>query len=215
MYYAGLRPEEAVAVALPDCRLPTTGWGRLIVHRTLPQAGKRWTDTGQYHDERGLKNRPPGETRVVPLPPHLVALWRESVTTFGTADDGRLFFTEQGRIISYTTYHRVWHETRALACLPPSPTRRSRSARTTCGTRRCPPGRRFSTKITMSARSFACSSTLPQALGFARAGETPPVGEQAMAILKGWRLLRRIRCSTTRITGLVRAVLALHLAASA
>ncbi|WP_405722004.1 site-specific integrase [Streptomyces sp. NBC_01537] len=119
MYYAGLRPEEAVAVALPDCRLPRTGWGRLILHRTLPQAGRRWTDTGRYHDERGLKNRPPGETRVVPLPPHLVALWREHVATFGTADDGRMFFTEQGRIISYTTYHRVWHETRDLA-LPPA-----------------------------------------------------------------------------------------------
>ncbi|MET9871735.1 site-specific integrase, partial [Streptomyces sp. NPDC006386] len=109
MYYAGLRPEDGVAVALPDCRLPGTGRGRLILHRTLPQAGKRWTDTGRYHDERGLKNRPPGETRVMPLPPHLVALWRESVATFGTADDGRLFLTEQGRIISYNTYHRVWH----------------------------------------------------------------------------------------------------------
>lgn len=48
----------------------------MIVHRTLPQAGKRWTDTGRLHDERGLKNRPPGDTRVVPLPPQLVALWR-------------------------------------------------------------------------------------------------------------------------------------------
>lgn len=118
MYYAGLRPEEAIAVALPDCRLPRTGWGRLIVHRTLPQAGKRWTDTGQFHDERGLKNRPPGETRVVPLPPHLVALWRESVTTFGTADDGRLFFSERGGILSYTAYHYVWREARALALSP-------------------------------------------------------------------------------------------------
>ncbi|MCP3756972.1 site-specific integrase [Streptomyces sp. TBY4] len=118
MYYAGLRPEEAIAVALPDCRLPRTGWGRLIVHRTLPQAGKRWTDTGLYHDERGLKNRPPGETRVVPLPPHLVALWRESVTTFGTADDGRLFFSERGGILSYTAYHYVWREARALALSP-------------------------------------------------------------------------------------------------
>jgi integrase len=116
--YAGLRPEEAVAAALPDCRLPRTGWGRLILHRTRPQAGKRWTDTGRYHDERGLKYRPPGETRVVPLPPQLVALWRDHVATFGTADDGRLFFTEQGRIITYTTYHRVWHETRALALSP-------------------------------------------------------------------------------------------------
>ena len=119
MYYAGLRPEEAVAVALPDCRLPCTGWGRLILHRTLPQAGKRCTDTGKFHDERGLKNRPPGETRVVPLPPHRVTMWRDHVATFGTADDGRLFFTGQGRIITYTTYHRVWHETRELA-LPPA-----------------------------------------------------------------------------------------------
>nr|WP_155073931.1 transposase family protein [Streptomyces taklimakanensis] len=38
--------------------------------------------------------------------------------------------------------------------------------------------------------------------------------EQAMATLKSWRLLRRLRCSTTRITGLVQAVLTLHLASS-
>ena len=38
--------------------------------------------------------------------------------------------------------------------------------------------------------------------------------EQAIATLKNWRLLRKIRCSTTRITALVQAVLALHLASS-
>lgn len=36
------------------------------------------------------------------------------------------------------------------------------------------------------------------------------VGEQAMAILKGWRLLRKLRCSTNRITDIVKAVLVLH-----
>lgn len=36
------------------------------------------------------------------------------------------------------------------------------------------------------------------------------VGEQAMAVLTGWRLLRKIRCSTNRITDLVKAVLVLH-----
>ncbi|MER5556269.1 transposase family protein [Streptomyces sp. NPDC002793] len=41
------------------------------------------------------------------------------------------------------------------------------------------------------------------------------VGERAMATLKTWRLLRKIRCSTNRITDLVRAVLTLHLATSA
>jgi hypothetical protein len=35
-------------------------------------------------------------------------------------------------------------------------------------------------------------------------------GEQAMATLKGWRLLRKLRCSTNRITNIVKAVLALH-----
>ncbi|MEU7318828.1 transposase family protein [Streptomyces sp. NPDC007083] len=38
--------------------------------------------------------------------------------------------------------------------------------------------------------------------------------EQAMATLKTWRLLRKLRCSTTRITALVQAVLTLHQASS-
>ncbi|MFH9735377.1 transposase family protein [Streptomyces sp. NPDC017260] len=38
--------------------------------------------------------------------------------------------------------------------------------------------------------------------------------EQAVATLKSWRLLRKLRCSTTRITSLVQAVLPLHLASS-
>ncbi|MFG1808547.1 IS5 family transposase [Streptomyces sp. NPDC049040] len=38
--------------------------------------------------------------------------------------------------------------------------------------------------------------------------------EQAMATLKNWRLLRKLRCSTNRITALVQAVLTLHLASS-
>ncbi|WP_179892294.1 transposase family protein [Streptomyces sp. rh34] len=37
-------------------------------------------------------------------------------------------------------------------------------------------------------------------------------GERAMAILKPWRLLRKLRCGTTRITAVVRAVVALALA---
>ncbi|MEU0038432.1 transposase family protein [Streptomyces sp. NPDC006333] len=36
------------------------------------------------------------------------------------------------------------------------------------------------------------------------------VGEQAMAVLKGWRLLRKLRCSTNRITDVVKAVLVLY-----
>ncbi|GAA2917393.1 hypothetical protein GCM10010478_16480 [Streptomyces erythrogriseus] len=38
--------------------------------------------------------------------------------------------------------------------------------------------------------------------------------EQTVATLKSWRLLRKLRCSTTRITSLVRAVFTLHLTSS-
>lgn len=36
--------------------------------------------------------------------------------------------------------------------------------------------------------------------------------EQAIATLKTWRLLRKLRCSTTRITTIVQAILTLHIA---
>ena len=40
------------------------------------------------------------------------------------------------------------------------------------------------------------------------------LGEQAMATLKSWRLVRKLRSSTTRITDLVKAVLTLEPTAS-
>ncbi|MFD7320019.1 hypothetical protein ACFV9D_02850 [Streptomyces sp. NPDC059875] len=43
MHYAGLRPAEAVALALPDCKLQADGWGNVIFLATRPQAGKKWT----------------------------------------------------------------------------------------------------------------------------------------------------------------------------
>ncbi|MFJ5303422.1 transposase family protein [Streptomyces sp. NPDC088350] len=36
------------------------------------------------------------------------------------------------------------------------------------------------------------------------------LGERAIATLKGWRLLRKLRCSTNRITNVAKAVLVLH-----
>ncbi|SCD70271.1 hypothetical protein GA0115240_120418 [Streptomyces sp. DvalAA-14] len=118
MYYAGLRPEEAVAVKYQDCVLPAHGWGRFVLHETRPQAGKRYTDSGRNHDERGLKSRRRGAVRVVPLPPQLVTIWRQSVDTFGTAADGRMFFTERGRVLGSSGYCTTLRDARILA-LPP------------------------------------------------------------------------------------------------
>ena len=118
MYYAALRPAEAVALRRQDCHLPATGWGRIVVSRTLPETGSRWTDSGSTHEQRGLKLRPTAEVRTVPIPPVLVEILREHIAEFGTAEDGRLFQTERGGIVGSTAYGDVWAETRTLAFTP-------------------------------------------------------------------------------------------------
>ncbi|WP_030201949.1 tyrosine-type recombinase/integrase [Streptomyces sp. NRRL S-87] len=118
MYFGGLRPAEAVGLAESDLVLPAEGWGSALLHRTRPSVGKRWTDSGESHDDRGLKNRPAEQVRRVPIPPQLVVILRDHLETFGTAEDGRLFFSENGGVVSSSTYYRAWQEARALA-LPP------------------------------------------------------------------------------------------------
>lgn len=118
LYYAGLRPAEAVALRITDCHLPDTGWGKLTLAQTLPVTTKKWTDTGERHDKRGLKQRDPDAVRVVPIPPALVRILRAHINEFGIAEDGRLFRNERGAIIGSTTYSRVWEEARHLAFTP-------------------------------------------------------------------------------------------------
>ncbi|MFI2299125.1 tyrosine-type recombinase/integrase [Actinacidiphila glaucinigra] len=119
MYFGGLRPAEAVGLAETDLTLPATGWGSALLHRTRPSVGKLWTDSGESHDDRGLKNRPAEDVRRVPIPPQLVAIFREHLDAFGVADDGRLFFSEGGGVVSSSSYYRAWQEARLLA-LPPA-----------------------------------------------------------------------------------------------
>ncbi|AUH40463.1 tyrosine-type recombinase/integrase [Streptomyces sp. CMB-StM0423] len=118
IYYAGMRPAEAVALTVNACHLPRQGWGVANLQRTRPTAGKKWTRTGDVHDDRGLKNRDPEEVRPTPLPPILVQMLRSSIDTFGVADDGRIFFNERGGLVGSTTYWRVWAEAREFG-LPP------------------------------------------------------------------------------------------------
>ncbi|MFE7774505.1 tyrosine-type recombinase/integrase [Streptomyces sp. NPDC057445] len=119
MYFGGLRPAEAVGLAEADLVLPEEGWGSALLHRTRPSVGKQWTDSGETHDDRGLKNRPTEDVRRVPIPPQLIAVLREHLATFGTAEDGRLFFSEKGSVVPSSTYYRVWRDARLLA-LPPA-----------------------------------------------------------------------------------------------
>jgi hypothetical protein len=73
------------------CELPPDGWGRLYQCRTTPEVGRRYTDSGELHDDNGLKHRSEDEVRAVPIPPELVAVLRAHIDRFGTAPDGRLF----------------------------------------------------------------------------------------------------------------------------
>lgn len=118
MYFAALRPSEAVGLRKADCYLPEKGWGTLTLRETRPVSGKKWTDTGERHEQRGLKSREAAEDRPVPIPPTLVTMLRAHVNEFGTATDGRLFTNERGGLVGSSTYWRVWRDAREYA-LPP------------------------------------------------------------------------------------------------
>ena len=51
----------------------------MILTAACPRTGTAWTSTGRPHEARGLKHRPGGTIRVVPIPPVLVAMLRSQV----------------------------------------------------------------------------------------------------------------------------------------
>jgi hypothetical protein len=89
LYYAALRPEEAIALRSADCHLPGSGWGMLRLAAATPRTAAAWTGSGASHERRGLKHRPDGAIRMVPGPPVLIAMLRAHVNANGTAPDGR------------------------------------------------------------------------------------------------------------------------------
>ncbi|MET8050619.1 tyrosine-type recombinase/integrase [Streptosporangium sp. NPDC005286] len=118
MYYAALRPGEAVGLRLQDCHLPAKGWGRLTIDVSRPEVNRQWTDSGDAHEERGLKHRGNADVRPVPIPPELVKILRQHIDEYGTGADGRIFRSERGGVIASTAYTEVWQEARALALTP-------------------------------------------------------------------------------------------------
>jgi integrase len=118
MYFAALRPAEAVGLRIQDCHLPKAGWGYLTLEKSRPEVTRRWTDSDSAHDERGLKHRAADETRDVPIPPELVAILRAHIDTFGVAPDGRIFSSDRGHPVASTAISDVWAEARTLALTP-------------------------------------------------------------------------------------------------
>jgi integrase len=118
MYFAALRPGEAVALRERNCYLPETGWGGLTLENSRPEVNRRWTDSASAHEERGLKHRPAQATRRVPIPPELVRILRAHIASFGVTGDGRIFSSERGHVVASTAISDVWAEARTLALTP-------------------------------------------------------------------------------------------------
>jgi len=132
IYYAALRPEEAVNIrrdnfTLPSLvRNPATGeweepadnWGELRIGLAATEIGAQWTDTGSRRDHRQLKSRPRGEWRRVPVPPPLTRILRAHLDRFGTGRDSRIFIGVQGGELASITYRRAWQKARHSALTP-------------------------------------------------------------------------------------------------
>jgi len=118
LYYAALRPAEAVALRDADCVLPARGWGRIDLAASAPRAGTEWTDDGASREERGLKHRAANETRSIPIPPVLAQMLRAHIQRYGTGPGGRLFRTSRGGPLNDTGYGEVWQRARPIVLTP-------------------------------------------------------------------------------------------------
>ncbi|WP_399925479.1 tyrosine-type recombinase/integrase [Streptomyces kanamyceticus] len=121
LYFTGLRPEKAVALRVSDLVVLTSGegqWADIVVHAAEPEIGRTWTDSGTRHDQRRLKGRAEGETRIVPCPPSLSALLRARIQEASLLPDDRIVPGEHGGVLAGSVYRRVWDLARR-AVLPP------------------------------------------------------------------------------------------------
>ncbi|MGO8960516.1 MAG: tyrosine-type recombinase/integrase [Streptosporangiaceae bacterium] len=119
MYYAALRPEEAVELRPENlASLPDHGWGELILTGSEPRSGTWWTDSGSARQRRELKHRPRGETRPVPIHPELVALLSQHLKKYPPGPDGRIFTGPRGGIFNDRAYLAIFHKARAAAFTP-------------------------------------------------------------------------------------------------
>ena len=116
MYYAALRPEEAVSLRPRNLDLPEgPGWGWLTLDTASPEGDQQWTDSGQRRLGRQLKHRAVGESRRVPAHPELVAILHEHIADYGWSQNGLLFRGEAGESPSSATYRRIWDRARRTA----------------------------------------------------------------------------------------------------
>jgi integrase len=119
LYYATMRPGEAVALERSHCEdLPETGWGLLVLSDSHPRVGSAWTDSGGSHDRRQLKHRAQRSSRPVPIPPELVAQLRYHLDHYVVEGNDLIFRGARGGSLSESVYGPVWQTARERALTP-------------------------------------------------------------------------------------------------
>jgi integrase len=116
IYYAALRPEEAVDLRVSNLvSLPADDWGEMILTNADPRTGSHWTDHGQPRQRRELKHRATGETRTVPIHPALAVLLIAHQASYPPGPGERIFTGPRGGIFTDRAYLRIFHKARADA----------------------------------------------------------------------------------------------------
>ena len=134
IYYAALRPEEAVNLRRENITLPplawndatsqwedpADNWGELRFCSAATEIGAEWTDAGTRHEHRHLKARAQGEWRRVPVPPPLTRILRLQLDEFGNGRDGRVLLRHPPWRTVYIgrLHRRVWDSRRRRALTP-------------------------------------------------------------------------------------------------
>ncbi|MFI5980519.1 tyrosine-type recombinase/integrase [Streptomyces sp. NPDC051555] len=118
LYYAAMRPGEAIHLQRSQCHLPKMGWGMLNLTGGVVASGKAWTDSGEVHEIHSLKRRAATATRAVPIPPAFVRILRRHIDRFGVAPDGRLFRNAAGNYLDAAAYGVTWKRAREYVLTP-------------------------------------------------------------------------------------------------
>ncbi|MFG1607425.1 tyrosine-type recombinase/integrase [Actinoplanes sp. NPDC049265] len=98
LYFAGLRPEEALHLTNDEYERPTRKgeWGWLHLTGATVEIGNSWGDTDDTTEDRGLKHRSRKAVRDVPASPPLCALLDRHIKKWPPGTNGRLFVTRRG-----------------------------------------------------------------------------------------------------------------------
>lgn len=107
IYFAGLRPGEALALKASACNLPGSGWGSLRVRLAKRASSKHWTAEGEEFGDPKM-----GRFRTVPIPPELVAILREHI---GERRTGFVVLTSQGTTVRLTNLDKAWRRQKAAS----------------------------------------------------------------------------------------------------